>query len=135
LEPAFKKLGLYNFIGVNKWESVLELAYCKVNRQDCVDIILAFTDTDPSVDNLDRFQEFLADFPAGSSLNDLVFFAQDIRTPTMKQFSYGEKENRKRYGSIEPPEIPLQDLRIPVALVSGSLDLLADPTDVFWLSR
>jgi hypothetical protein len=38
-----------------------------------------------------------------------------------------------RYGSEVPPQIPLDQLKIPVALVSGSSDLLANPEDVAWL--
>jgi lysosomal acid lipase/cholesteryl ester hydrolase len=84
---------------------------------------------------MDRFSEFLADYPAGSSVEDLILFAQDVQTEGFMRFNYGERENLKRYGTIEPPAIPLEDLKIPVALVSGSLDLLAEPTDVAWLAE
>ena len=31
--------------------------------------------------------------------------------------------------------MPLQDISIPIALVSGTFDLVADPADVAWLAE
>ena len=49
-------------------------------------------------------------------------------------YDYGRLDNKKIYGTYEPPLVPLQNIQIPVALFSGSLDGLADPTDVANLS-
>ena len=51
------------------------------------------------------------------------------------RFDYGRIENNRRYGQATPPRIPLEDFDIPVALFQGSLDKLADPTDVEWLTQ
>ena len=50
-----------------------------------------------------------------------------------KQFNYFDIENIKIYGQIEPPRVPLQDLKVPVALVQGSSDRIANQLDVEWL--
>ena len=34
-----------------------------------------------------------------------------------------------KYGTYEPPLVPIQDLSIPVGVFTGSYDKLADPTD------
>jgi hypothetical protein len=49
-------------------------------------------------------------------------------------YDYGIIQNEKIYGTKEPPNVPLQNIKIPVGLFSGSLDGLADPQDVANLS-
>lgn len=48
-------------------------------------------------------------------------------------YDYGKHENKRIYGSEEPPLIPFEDYNVPTALFSGSLDNLADAVDVAWL--
>lgn len=47
-----------------------------------------------------------------------------------KRFNYGERDNLAKYGTYEPPLVPIQDFNLPVAIFSGLFDKLADPTDV-----
>ena len=82
---------------------------------------------------MDRFEVFLSNYPAGNSYQNLVMLAQNTVKDDFRQFNYGEKDNLAIYGSIEPPRIPLSKLNVPVALVQGSSDRLADETDVEWL--
>jgi len=56
---------------------------------------------------MSRLDVFMSNFPAGSSYQDLVLWAQDTQKPDFHQFNYGEKENLKIYGQIEPPKVPL----------------------------
>jgi len=39
----------------------------------------------------------------------------------------------KIYGTETPPDYPIENISIPIALVAGSEDELGDPTDVQWL--
>ncbi len=82
----------------------------------CDDMVSAVADADPSVDNMDRFNAFMSNFPSGSGYQDLVMFAQNTQNEVMKQFNYGEIDNLKRYGTIEPPRVPLENFDIPVAM-------------------
>ncbi|GAU94987.1 hypothetical protein RvY_06679 [Ramazzottius varieornatus] len=41
-----------------------------------------------------------------------------------------EKENMKHYGSNQPPEYPIADLKVPIALIYSDNDWLATPKDV-----
>ena len=50
-------------------------------------------------------------------------------------YDYGKVKNMKKYGTSQPPLIPFDDYDIPTALLSGSLDHMADPTDVQWISE
>ena len=40
----------------------------------CEDLVAGYAGTTPGVDNMERFSEFLADFPAGSSYKSVVYF-------------------------------------------------------------
>ena len=51
------------------------MAFCGLFEGLCEGMIAAVSDADPSVDNMDRLNVFLSDFPAGSSYQDMVMFA------------------------------------------------------------
>jgi len=86
------------------------------------------------VDNGSRFPMFISNEPSGQSYRTFVYYAQMINSGKTQLYDYGRVENKKRYGTYEPPLVPLQNISIPVALFSGSLDGLADPVDVANLS-
>lgn len=130
MEIAVKKLGAFELLNSNWWEEEATLLLCKELFGICDDLLAYFADANPEVDNLDRFNVFLSNFPAGSGYQNLVYYAQRIEHEASKRYNYGERKNLAKYGSYEPPLVPIQDLDIPVAVFSGSLDKLADPTDV-----
>ena len=134
IQLAAKKFHAYNILGEKWWENEATLLLCAEFEGLCEGILESLADSDPSVDNMDRFNVFLASFPVGTSYQDMTFFAQDVVSEGFRQFNYGEVDNLKLYGSIEPPQVPLQNLSIPTALFQGSLDRLANPTDVEWLA-
>ena len=43
------------------------MSFCGFFEGLCEDVIAAVADADPSVDNMDRYETFLNNFPAGSS--------------------------------------------------------------------
>jgi len=67
----------------------------------------AIGDADDSVDNMDRFSNFLADAPAGNPYQNLAYFAQTTISDDWYRFDYGRIENKKMYGQTTPPKIPL----------------------------
>jgi hypothetical protein len=62
-----------------------------------------------------------------------MYYAQSIRDGNFALYDYGKRQNEKIYGTEEPPLVPLENYNVPTALFSGSLDALANPTDVAWL--
>ena len=59
------------------------------------------------MDNLERFNVFLSNFPAGSGYDNLVYYAQMVENEPFKRFNYGERDNLAKYGSYEPPLVPI----------------------------
>jgi pimeloyl-ACP methyl ester carboxylesterase len=119
---------------MNWWEEEATLLFCSLFDGVCEGLIGTLADADPSVDNMSRLDVFMSNFPAGSPYQDLVLFAQNTAKDGFHQFNYGERDNVKIYGSVEPPKIPLENFKVPVALIQGDTDRLADPTDVEWLN-
>lgn len=50
-----------------------------------------------------------------------------------QRYDHGKIGNLKKYGQADPPEIKLDQIKVPVALFTGDVDDSADPVDVAWL--
>jgi hypothetical protein len=68
--------------------------------------------------------------PSGTSVKNIVHFAQLVRSSAYQQFDYGKVGNMIHYGQPSPPAFDISDLKVPVALFTGGHDDLADPKDV-----
>jgi len=74
--------------------------------------------------------------PGGTSVKNIVHWAQMIRSAKWTMFDYGSvSANLKHYNQTTPLPYSMTQFpaSIPVALFSGAKDLLADPTDVSYL--
>lgn len=132
---AAERTHAYNILGVNWYASQSELFFCGEFEGLCQTLLASFADADPSVDNMDRFERIMANIPAGSSYQDLTYFAQTTVNEDYHLFDYGRIENHKRYGQYDAPLVPLENISIPVALFQGSSDELSVPDDVQWLAE
>ena len=135
MQIAAKKFGAFDLFNANWMLEESTQLFCAEIEGICVDFIKYFADANPAVDNMARLGVFLKDFPAGSGYQNIVYYAQDVDYSNWKRFNYGEEDNVMKYGTFEPPLVPIQDLSIPVGLFSGSYDELADPTDVANLAQ
>lgn len=68
--------------------------------------------------------------PAGASTDQLIHYAQGIRSGNFRQFSFGAITNLLRYGNINAPRYNLANIRAPLTLYYSLNDWLADPRDV-----
>lgn len=69
-------------------------------------------------DQLDRslITEILENTPAGSSVDQLVHYAQGINSAKFRMFDYGLTKNLLVYGSFSPPDYNLKAITAPVYL-------------------
>ena len=68
-----------------------------------------------------------------TSVRNMVHWAQLIQSGRFQMYDYGSTEkNEAAYGQGNPPQYDMGKFpsQVPVALVSGGKDLLADPADV-----
>ena len=100
----------------------------------CDDLVRYVADANTEVDEMDRYDVFLKDFPAGNGYGNLVFYAQSIQnTEDWLRYDYGIIKNMEVYGTAIPPAVPLDQLSLPTGLFIGNYDKLATVADNEWL--
>jgi len=70
--------------------------------------------------------------PFPTSTKNIVHWAQGVRTGTFQRYDYGTQGNIAHYNQPTPPPYPLKNYptSLPLVLVTGGIDGLADPSDV-----
>ncbi|XP_078361671.1 gastric triacylglycerol lipase-like isoform X2 [Oculina patagonica] len=78
-----------------------------------------------------RLPVYYSHTPAGTSVRDMVHFAQMTLSNKFQMYNFGSAEkNREHYGQDTPPLYNVSAMTVPVALYWAQNDWLADPTDV-----
>ena len=73
-------------------------------------------------------------YPCGTSLKCLMHFAQIIKAKKFLHFDYKDDANYVIYHQKNPPEYDLSVIRdLPIMLITGEKDKLANSDDVRWL--
>ncbi|XP_041671349.1 gastric triacylglycerol lipase isoform X2 [Cheilinus undulatus] len=80
--------------------------------------------------NVSRTPVYTTHCPAGTSVQNMVHWAQAVHAGRLMAFDFGTAGNMKHYNQSTPPEYRVQDMKVPTALFSGGQDTLADPKDV-----
>ncbi|XP_050061069.1 lipase 3-like isoform X2 [Aphis gossypii] len=96
-------------------------------------IIFSVCGSDPYHFDTKLIPLIMGHFPAGTSSNLAAHFAQFILKDTFGQYDYGRALNLRHYNSTEPPTYNLKSIRVPITLIYGENDILADTTDVLKL--
>ena len=91
--------------------------------------------TDPSLEDPDRWQVYNSHIPSSASLKSIVHYSQNIQRKIFQMYDYGSPDlNEQKYGpgNSNPPVINLskiQDTKIPVAIFCGKQDMMATIED------
>uniref|UniRef100_A0A3Q1JYU6 Lipase n=1 Tax=Anabas testudineus TaxID=64144 RepID=A0A3Q1JYU6_ANATE len=80
--------------------------------------------------NMTRTPVYTTHCPAGTSVQNMVHWAQAVHSGKLMAFDFGPAGNMKHYNQSTPPQYRIQDMKVPTALFSGGQDTLADPKDV-----
>lgn len=89
--------------------------------------------SDPSLDNEERFQVYMAHFPTGASIQSLIHYAQIIKSKEFQLYDWGSKsKNEEKYGQDTPPKVDLGNIDLPTAMFVGTADDLGDKLDCEW---
>uniref|UniRef100_A0A3B4BBB6 Lipase n=1 Tax=Periophthalmus magnuspinnatus TaxID=409849 RepID=A0A3B4BBB6_9GOBI len=80
--------------------------------------------------NMTRTPVYTTHCPAGTSVQNMVHWAQAVKGGKLSAFDYGDKENMKHYNQSTPPDYDVRKMKVPTALFTGGHDTLADPKDV-----
>ncbi|XP_030629581.1 lysosomal acid lipase/cholesteryl ester hydrolase isoform X2 [Chanos chanos] len=80
--------------------------------------------------NMTRTPVYTTHCPAGTSVQNMVHWAQAVKSGKLMAFDYGKAGNMAHYNQSTPPVYNVKDMKVPTALWSGGQDTLADPSDV-----
>ncbi|KAM9837627.1 gastric triacylglycerol lipase isoform 2-T2 [Aulostomus maculatus] len=80
--------------------------------------------------NMTRTPVYTTHCPAGTSVQNMLHWAQAVHTGKLMAFDFGATGNMKHYNQSTPPQYHVQDMKVPTALFSGGQDTLADPKDM-----
>ncbi|CAI2370904.1 unnamed protein product [Moneuplotes crassus] len=69
----------------------------------------------------------------GVGMRALQHLFQSVRLNDLTYFDYGPRGNFDVYGTETPPEIPLEDINVPVALMFGEFDNVVPEEDQQWI--
>ncbi|XP_054622952.1 gastric triacylglycerol lipase [Dunckerocampus dactyliophorus] len=80
--------------------------------------------------NMTRTAVYTTHCPAGTSVQNMIHWAQAVRGGKLMAFDFGTEGNIKHYNQSIPPQYRVQDMKVPTAVFSGGQDTLADTKDV-----
>jgi len=134
IQDLVERLKLYNLFKVETQYQAGLLELCDLAPSVCRMIEHKSEFLIPAVDNMERGKVMLANFPSGSGYRCFIFYGQCVASGGLfRRFDYGKDSNMAIYGQTEPPEYPVDDIDMPIAIFNGSLDPVVLEADVDYL--
>lgn len=133
IQDLFEIFGIRDFLPSNFIIRWLAKYVCSDKDLEtfCSDIIFIICGFDKKQLNETRLPVYYSHTPAGTSVRNIVHFAQMYKSKKFEMYDYGSAEkNMQHYGQPTPPTYNATDMTLPVALYYAQDDRLADPTDV-----
>jgi pimeloyl-ACP methyl ester carboxylesterase len=146
LEKLFQTFGINEFSSKSSFiQEIIGGFACTIAEKLCNNAISLVAG--PSVStNTSRIPVYISQTPAGTSVKNMPHYAQSIRDNTFASYDYGcecergsdiddcresKCENKKVYGSLDPPAFPLGKMVYPrTGFYIGSQDTIATETDI-----
>uniref|UniRef100_A0AAQ5YU19 Lipase n=1 Tax=Amphiprion ocellaris TaxID=80972 RepID=A0AAQ5YU19_AMPOC len=100
---------------------------CEKHSELCGNLFFLLCGFDEKNLNMTRTPVYTTHCPAGTSVQNMVHWAQ---VGKLTAFDFGPAGNMEHYNQSVPPQYHVQDMKVPTALFSGGQDTLADPKDV-----
>jgi len=116
----------------NEWIVTRLPIICHLIPEACEDVLCLFAGCQSTSNyNETRIPFLLSEYPAGTSVQNLLHFAQGVDTDNFQYYDYPtDKENELHYNQTTPPYYTVANFHIPTLLYHGGRDKLADPQDV-----
>jgi len=105
---------------------------CKALPETCIAFICSEISGCQNYSNYNRtnFDFIMGHYPAGSSVQNLLHYAQAVDHDEFQMYDYGTKGNEEHYGRKTPPLYFLSSLNVSTLIYYGGVDKLADEKDV-----
>ncbi|GAB0092450.1 hypothetical protein DMENIID0001_074420 [Sergentomyia squamirostris] len=101
----------------------------------CLNTLFLLTGFDSDQLNKTLLPEIFTRHPAGSSVYELIHYAQVVKSGNFAQYDHGIVGNLKRYGSTNPPSYDLSKITAPVTLHYAPNDWISTPEDVEYFAQ
>ncbi|XP_078580642.1 gastric triacylglycerol lipase-like [Branchiostoma floridae x Branchiostoma japonicum] len=130
--PLEALIGKGEFLPSSEFFRLMGLEVCDKPVLDlfCENVLFLIAGFDYGNMNVSRIPVYVSHSPAGTSVQNMVHYAQSYKSGKFQMFDYGPQGNMLKYNQSTPPEYNPRNVTLPVVIFSGGHDTLADPTDV-----
>ena len=123
-------LGIHELLGANWFTSGASSLFCTHIPELCELIAELFVTHNPDLDDSDRFAVYMGHEPNGSSVKSILHYAQNLKED---RFQIWSDDYTGIFTHRTTDLIPLENITgVPVAMFTGTEDILADLTDSRW---
>jgi len=113
-------LGLKEFLPNTALLDILLPGLCDIDPSACTNFLCLIMGCDSSDWKTTRYDVYVSHDPAGTSVQNMVHFAQMVRDDQFQMYDYGSASaNQQHYGQPTPPNYNLGNVQVPTALFSG----------------
>ncbi|XP_004858420.1 gastric triacylglycerol lipase isoform X1 [Heterocephalus glaber] len=121
------------FMPHNFFDQFLATEVCSREMMDllCSNALFIICGFDSKNFNTSRLDVYISHNPAGTSVQDILHWAQAGRSGKFQAFNWGSPYlNMLHFNQSTPPFYNVTAMSVPIAVWNGGNDLLADPRDV-----
>ncbi|UJR28543.1 hypothetical protein I4U23_009778 [Adineta vaga] len=105
-----------------------------IDKEVCENILFILCGPETHNMNSSRIPVYGAHEPHGTSVKNMIHFAQSIQSNLFQAYDYGSPEkNQLNYNQTTPPLYSIRPMKIPTAIFWSGNDWLADPVDVSYI--
>ncbi|XP_791420.1 gastric triacylglycerol lipase [Strongylocentrotus purpuratus] len=133
IQFLFDILGEGEFNPSNEFVKWLARDLCPIEETICSNVLFVICGYDEKNLNMSRLPVYFNHDPSGTSVMDVVHYAQMVDSGTFQMYDYGYTDNMAKYNQSTPPLYIPENMATPVSIFWGKNDWLADPEDVQWL--
>lgn len=91
--------------------------------------------SNPKSKSRSALRALTTNFPAGTSVHNMAWFGQHVKSGHYHKFDYGPDQNLVYYGSKTAPAHNLSAVTVPTVVIYGRNDGVVDVRDVKWAIR
>ncbi|OXB52965.1 hypothetical protein ASZ78_009262 [Callipepla squamata] len=114
------------------WRFLPNLCSHPLLHKPCANLLFLLGGFNQKNLNMTRLDVYTAHYPDGTSVKNIIHWAQVKISGEFKAFDYGSK-NQAIYHQEKPPYYQLEKMPVPTAVWSGGEDWIADQRDVLLL--
>ena len=126
-------LGIHELLGANWFTSGLSTLFCTNIPALCELFERLIINTNPGLDDNDRFGVYMGHNPNGTSVKSILHYAQNLREDRFQVYADDYTDFFNRHEKRTTTMYPIENIdNVPVAMYTGNVDILADLTDSRW---